>query len=162
MKLKIMHLFLSNMQLFSYLWIILMFLSAVCFYSHSDGTHPLQRIHWWATDVMLNSDEETIHISSWMAWGWVNFHILMNYCFNTENTMHTWCTNAWNQARRIYVHIEYVLGHTHLHVYNYYAIWHYGVSIKHCISNVTQGLPRWNLKLFPLKIPVCLARSKFI
>ncbi len=90
------------------------------------------------------------------------FHILMNYCFNTENTMHTWCTNAWNQARRIYVHIEYVLGHTHLHVYNYYAIWHYGVSIKHCISNVTQGLPRWNLKLFPLKIPVCLARSKFI
>ncbi len=25
-----------------------------CLDSHSDGTHSLQRIHWWATDVMLN------------------------------------------------------------------------------------------------------------
>ncbi len=37
-----------------------------CLGSHSDGTHSLQRIHWWANDVMLNakicSDEETIYI----------------------------------------------------------------------------------------------------
>ncbi len=26
-----------------------------CLDSHSDGTHSLQRIHWWASDVMLNS-----------------------------------------------------------------------------------------------------------
>ncbi len=25
-----------------------------CSDSHSDGTHSLQRIHWWANDVMLN------------------------------------------------------------------------------------------------------------
>ncbi len=25
-----------------------------CLDSHSDGTHSLQRIHWWAGDVMLN------------------------------------------------------------------------------------------------------------
>ncbi len=25
-----------------------------CLNSHSDGTHSLQRIHWWASDVMLN------------------------------------------------------------------------------------------------------------
>ncbi len=25
-----------------------------CLDSHSDGTHSLQRIHWWASDVMLN------------------------------------------------------------------------------------------------------------
>ncbi len=40
-------------------WIIVMFLSAV--WTHSDGTHSLQSIHWWS-DVMLHfskSDEET-------------------------------------------------------------------------------------------------------
>ncbi len=25
-----------------------------CLDSHSDGTHLLQRIHWWASDLMLN------------------------------------------------------------------------------------------------------------
>ncbi len=35
-----------------------------CLDSHSDGTHSLQRIHWWASDIMLNfskicSDDET-------------------------------------------------------------------------------------------------------
>ncbi len=25
-----------------------------CLDSHSDGTHSLQRIHWWASDVMLH------------------------------------------------------------------------------------------------------------
>ncbi len=25
-----------------------------CLESHSEGTHSLQRIHWWASDVMLN------------------------------------------------------------------------------------------------------------
>ncbi len=25
-----------------------------CLDSHSDGTHSLQKIHWWASDVMLN------------------------------------------------------------------------------------------------------------
>ncbi len=47
-----------------------------CLDSHSDGTHSLQRIHWWASDAMLHfskSDEETNSSSSWMAWGWVKF-----------------------------------------------------------------------------------------
>ncbi len=33
-----------------------------CLDSHSDGTHSLQKIHWWASDVMLHfsrSNEET-------------------------------------------------------------------------------------------------------
>ncbi len=32
--------------------------------SHSDGTHSLQRIHWWARDatfLQICSDEETIY-----------------------------------------------------------------------------------------------------
>ncbi len=39
--------------------------------SHSDGTHSLQSIHYWASDVMLHfskSDEETNSYLSWMAW----------------------------------------------------------------------------------------------
>ncbi len=35
-----------------------------CFYqlfdSHSDGTHSLQRIHWWASDVMLNFSKSVL------------------------------------------------------------------------------------------------------
>ncbi len=36
-----------------YLWIIVMFFIS-CLDSHSDGTHSLQRIHWWASDGMLH------------------------------------------------------------------------------------------------------------
>ncbi len=47
-----------------------------CLDSHADGTHSLQRIHWWASDVMLHfskSDEETNSSTSWMAWEWIHF-----------------------------------------------------------------------------------------
>ncbi len=33
-----------------------------CLDCHSDGTHSLLRIHWWASDVMLNA--EFLHICS--------------------------------------------------------------------------------------------------
>ncbi len=42
----------------------------------SDGTHSLQRMHWWASDVILylsKSDEETNSSTSWMTWGWAPF-----------------------------------------------------------------------------------------
>ncbi len=53
-----------------YLWIIVRFLSAVC---HSDGTHSLQRIHWWERDLMLNLKKNLKNSStSWMPWGWVH------------------------------------------------------------------------------------------
>ncbi len=31
-----------------------------CLDSHSDGTHSLQRIHWWASDVMLNFSKSVL------------------------------------------------------------------------------------------------------
>ncbi len=40
-----------------YLWIIVMFLSAV--WTHSDGTHSLQSIYWWTNDVT--------------KWWWINY-----------------------------------------------------------------------------------------
>ncbi len=36
-----------------YLWITVIFFIS-CLDSHSDGTHPLQRIHWWIIYVMLH------------------------------------------------------------------------------------------------------------
>ncbi len=47
-----------------------------CLDSHSDGTHSLQSIHCWDSDVMLHfskSDEETNSSTSWMTWGWEHF-----------------------------------------------------------------------------------------
>ncbi len=49
-----------------------------CLGSHSDGTHSLQRIQWWASDVMLHfskSDEETNlrRKQTYLGWGWGHF-----------------------------------------------------------------------------------------
>ncbi len=57
-----------------------------CLDSHSDGTHSLQRIHWRASDVMLNfskSDEETNSFISWMPKGWIQFWV--NYSFKKSS-----------------------------------------------------------------------------
>ncbi len=58
-----MDLFLTNMHIFpsqgwtEAVWIIVMF---SCLDSHSDGTHSLQRIHWWASDVMLKFSKSVL------------------------------------------------------------------------------------------------------
>ncbi len=58
--------------------------------SHSEGTHSLQRIHWWASDVKLffffmSSDEETLiyilHLYRWSKLS-ANVHFWMTYSFN--------------------------------------------------------------------------------
>ncbi len=48
--------------------------------SHSDGTHSLQRIHWWsdgkwccANIFQICTDEEINSSTFWMAWGRVHF-----------------------------------------------------------------------------------------
>ncbi len=51
--------------------------------SHSHGTQSLQRIHWCASDVIINWSKSVLmkkinSSTSWMAWGWVHF-ILNNY-----------------------------------------------------------------------------------
>ncbi len=63
--------------------LLLLFLSA-------DGTHSTQRIHWWASDVMLHfyqigSDEQTNSSTFWMAWGWIHFHFWVTYSFNYKH-----------------------------------------------------------------------------
>ncbi len=67
----------------------LLFLSSV--QTHSDGTHSLQRIYWWALSKWCNaeylqicSDEET---DSWMSASPIsaNLHFCMNYSLNIES-----------------------------------------------------------------------------
>ncbi len=58
-----------------------------CLDSHSDGTHSLQRIHWWASDIMQHfskSDKETNSFTSLMNWGWVNFTFLGELSLQTH------------------------------------------------------------------------------
>ncbi len=65
-----------------------------CLDSHSDGTHSLQRIHWWASDVMLHfskSDEETNLSTSSLAW--VYFHQILNVWVNYSFKFKIICFN---------------------------------------------------------------------
>ncbi len=60
-----------------------------CLDSHSDGTHSMQRIHWWtAIFFQICFDEETNFSTSWMARGWVkilvDFHFLVHYSFQMD------------------------------------------------------------------------------
>ncbi len=61
-----------------------------CLDSHSDGTHSLQRIHWWAGDVILYFSKSVLMKKrTHLHLGWpegesisVNFHFWVNYSFN--------------------------------------------------------------------------------
>ncbi len=46
-----------------------------CLDSHSNSTHSLQRIHWWASDVMLNLFSNEKQVST----VWVNNCFKPNY-----------------------------------------------------------------------------------
>ncbi len=51
------------------MWITCVFIS--CLDSHSDGTHSLKRIHWWASDVMLKfSKSVPIEKETHLHLGW--------------------------------------------------------------------------------------------
>ncbi len=71
-----------------YLWITVMFLSDV--WTHSDGTHSLQRIHCWASEAMLNfaksvlmKRKELIYIFNGLRVNTfsTNFHFWLNHSF---------------------------------------------------------------------------------
>ncbi len=102
---SMMDLFLTNMQLFFNLgtgvvWITCdVFIS--CLGSHSDGTHSLQRIHWWASDVILHFSKSVLMnklIYIWMTWGWIHFHFCMNYSFSNCAGKYYKVTIMWIQC----------------------------------------------------------------
>ncbi len=66
-----------------YFWIIVVFLIS-CLDSHSDGTHSLIRIHWWASVVMVNSPEDDLFSGELKGVvqfdrGWVTLTMLMGF-----------------------------------------------------------------------------------
>ncbi len=65
-----------------------------CLGSHSDGTHSLQRIYWWASDVMIHfskSDEE-------IGWGWGHYQQILKFWW----TIPLMCTHVLTQKQTIY------------------------------------------------------------
>ncbi len=84
-----------------------------CFDSHSDGTHSLQRIHWWASDVMLHFSKSVLikkQQESWMVWGWVkssaNLHFWWNYSFKIwdgfeEHRFCAKCVTGWSALQGV-------------------------------------------------------------
>ncbi len=69
--------------------------------SRSDGTHSLQRIHWWARDVMLN--EETNSSTSWMAWGIFIFATISLVHLNWLYYYLSYSYNGWWNVIRNYL-----------------------------------------------------------
>ncbi len=57
-----------------------------CLDSHSDGTHSLQRIHWWASDVMQNFSKSVVLQANW-AYSVTSYqsrfymHLVLGKCF---------------------------------------------------------------------------------
>ncbi len=77
-----------QIMVMEYLWIIVIFLIS-CLDSHSDGTHSLQSIHWWTSDVMLNfSITVLMKKQPHLHLGWpkgkfsANFHFWVNYSYS--------------------------------------------------------------------------------
>ncbi len=66
-----------------YLWIIVMFLSAV--WTHFDGTHSLHMIHWWASAVMRHFSKYALE---WLEGEWISskFSFWVNCSFKTDFT----------------------------------------------------------------------------
>ncbi len=74
-----------------------------CLDSHSDGTHSLQRIHWWASDGMPHfskSDDKTNSSTSLMARVWVHFQ--ESYIFGWISLLSLMLFAVWKH----YIHNE--------------------------------------------------------
>ncbi len=59
-----------------------------CLDVHSDGTHSLQRIHWWASDVMLHfskSDLMKKQIHLYFEWPEGGEHLQQIFIFLAES-----------------------------------------------------------------------------
>ncbi len=90
-----------------------------CLDSHSDGTHSLQRIHWWGSDVMLQFFKyvlmknkliyflDGLRVNTFSA----NFFFLLNYSLNNTTPFSPLRNNCYFNSHAIscmlHVHIIY-------------------------------------------------------
>ncbi len=91
----------------NYLWIIVMFLLD----SHSDGTHSLQRIHWWSSDAMLALLQQKNEGQS-KRFLHLNIKHLFIVTVNTERGPQLWVNHKWQRVIEEHTHT-----HTHTHTH---------------------------------------------
>ncbi len=78
-----------------------------CFYTHFDGTHSLQRIHWWASDEMLHFSKSVL-MKKQTHLGWLEvehiFSKFSNFVKNVhwdfrQNVVRSWCEGlSWRDV----------------------------------------------------------------
>ncbi len=73
--------------------------SISCFDSHSDGTHSLQRIHWWASDAMLNFSRSVLMKKQ------THLYLANFQQFILNNNREISVENPWFQICICYIHI---------------------------------------------------------
>ncbi len=127
-----------------------------CLDSHSDGTHSLQRIHWWASDVMLN-------LVSWMHWGWEN---LTQLFYNFTNCGGFYFLVWWTKWTRT----NLITLKTKLTFFKIMIWWYLNMSLREDaepdgdtgdVEGATQGLPsRSSIQLQPSSPPAVMELDK--
>ncbi len=97
--------------------------SRTCLDSHSDGTHSLQRIHWWAIDVMLNFSKSVLmkkQIHPHLGWseGEVNCQQIFSFGWTIPLTSSVYCVLYYFLFQNHHLsfsiwfrHCEYVIVH---------------------------------------------------
>ncbi len=59
-----------------------------CLNSHSDGTHSLKRIHWWASDVMLNFSKSVLIKKSEVRKSFITKYVYTHKEFDRKKQSH--------------------------------------------------------------------------
>ncbi len=78
-----------------------------CLDSHSDGTHSLQRIHWWASDVMLHFSKSVLMkklIYSLDVMSVSAFSTHFHFCVITNDRRNTLSTHSWQFLTIFFLH----------------------------------------------------------
>ncbi len=102
-----------------------------CLDSHSDGTHSLQRTHWWASDVMLNFTKSVmkkliyildgLRVSIFSRFSFLGHWTLprmlemgtLSCILTSVTTVQLWCVNAFYLFLRWPVVKDFLMSYTH-------------------------------------------------
>ncbi len=73
-----------------------------CLDSHSDGTHSLQRIHWWTSDVMLNFSKcVSMKKQTHLHLGWPESEFSADFYFWMNCSYKTWSFTKDKLANKV-------------------------------------------------------------
>ncbi len=84
-----------------------------CLDSHSDGTHSLQRIHWWASDAMIHFSKSVLIKNKLICilndlrgstFSFFKCHIWVNYSFKFPKNTNSWAIKSCSGWRSLTGH----------------------------------------------------------